>query len=76
VSVSAAGGSGSFQVFAEERCAWGAASSVSWITITSNSSGIGSGTVSYTVDANPNTAGRKGTITVAGQTFSVKQKGS
>jgi N-acetylneuraminic acid mutarotase len=76
VSVSAAGGSGSFQVSAEERCAWGAASSVSWITITSNSSGIGSGTVSYTVDANPSTAGRKGTITVAGQTFSVKQKGS
>lgn len=74
-SFAAAGGIGSFDVITEERCAWAATSNVSWITITSGQAGIATGTVSYSVAANPGTGGRKGTITVAGKTFSVKQKG-
>jgi WD40 repeat protein len=75
-SFSANGGTGTVNVSASERCAWQPVSNVSWITITSNSGSIGNGVVSYRVDANPTSSGRKGTITIAGQNFSVKQKGS
>ena len=51
-------------------------SNVSWITITSPCCGIGNGTVAYTVAPNSGTTGRGGTITIAGKTFTVKQKGS
>jgi hypothetical protein len=70
------GGNGSIQVSAAPQCAWQARSSTSWITITSNTVGIGSGILTYSVAPNPETTGRAGTITVAGQTFSIKQKGS
>jgi hypothetical protein len=70
----AAGGTGSFTVSAQARCAWQAASNAGWITITSGTSGVGNGTVTFSVA--PNTGGtRKGTITVAGRTYTVKQKG-
>lgn len=39
----------------------------SWINITSGSSGTGSGTIDYTVSANPSTSPRTGTITINGQ---------
>jgi hypothetical protein len=42
----------------------------------SNSVGIGNGTVGYAGCANPGTGGRKGTITIGGQVFAVKHKGS
>ncbi|MBK6998564.1 MAG: DUF1566 domain-containing protein [Rhodoferax sp.] len=54
-------------------CAWTAASNASWITITSGSSGSGNGTVAYAVAANTGTTQRTGTITIAGQTFTVTQ---
>jgi hypothetical protein len=75
-SFPANGGSGTINVIAAERCAWQAIASTTWITITSNSVGIGNGIASYTVAANPGTGGRKGTITIGGQVFAVKQKGS
>ena len=54
-------------------CAWTATANVAWITVTS-SSGSGNGTVSYSVAANTGTA-RTGTLTIAGQTFTVNQAG-
>jgi len=57
-------------------CAWTAGSNVSWLTITSGSSGRGNGTVSYAVAANSSTVTRTGTITIAGQPFTVTQAGS
>ncbi len=48
----------------------------SWITVTGGSSGNGNGTVDYTVDANPDATQRIGTITIAGQTFTVTQSGA
>ena len=55
-------------------CAWSASSSLTWATIVSGASGIGSGTV--TIQVAPNTgAGRTGSITIAGQTFSISQSG-
>jgi alpha-N-arabinofuranosidase len=70
------GGTGSITITLEERCAWHAVSNAGWITITSATAGIGSSSVSYSVAANPGARGRKGTITIAGQTFAVKQKGN
>lgn len=72
----ASGGSGSVMVGTESRCAWSATSNVNWITFTSATNGIGNATVSYTVASNPDTSGRKGTITVSGQAIAVKQKGN
>lgn len=57
-------------------CAWTAASNASWITITGGSSGTGSGTVSYSVAANTSASPRSGTMTIAGQTFTVNQAGA
>jgi hypothetical protein len=74
-SVPSGGGSGSFNVNATGTCGWNAnAPSVPWIHITSAVSGAGPATLQFTVD--PNTGGaRSGTITVAGQTFTVNQDG-
>lgn len=73
-SASAAAGSstGSFTVSAAQTCAWTAASDVSWLSIVSGSSGSGNGVVNYSVVANTGAA-RSGTITAAGQTFTVNQ---
>lgn len=70
----AAGGNGTIQVTAGGTCVWNAASNVSWITITSDNGGVGSGTVTFSVGANASGIARKATITVAGRSFSVKQK--
>jgi len=57
-------------------CAWTAASNASWITVTGGSSGTGNGTVSYSITANTGATARSGTITIAGQTFTVNQAGT
>ena len=57
-------------------CAWTASvatDSTSMLSITSGSSGTGSGTVAYQVSANPGSTARTGTMTIAGQTFTVTQ---
>jgi hypothetical protein len=54
-------------------CSWTAASNDSFITINDGASGSGNGTVSYTVAANPDPTPRTGSITIAGQTFTVAQ---
>lgn len=64
----------SINITASSNCAWQAVSDVSWITITSNCCGMGNGSVTYSVAANASGGGRRGTITVAGRVFSVKQK--
>ncbi len=53
-------------------CAWTASSNQSWSSITAGSSRTGSGTVSYSVQANTATQ-RTGTLTIAGKTFNVTQ---
>lgn len=74
-SFGASAGAGNVGVTAPAGCAWGAASTVAWLHVTAGASGSGSGTVGYTVDANPGTAQRTGTLTVAGLTFTVTQAG-
>jgi len=55
-------------------CAWTASSNNAWITIDFGASGNGLGQVAYLVAANPGPP-RTGTMTIAGQTFTVSQSG-
>jgi len=68
-------GTGNVNVTAASGCNWTAVSNASWITVTSGSSGNGSGTVNYSVASYSGTGSRTGTITIAGQTFTVTQSG-
>jgi Bacterial pre-peptidase C-terminal domain/Putative binding domain, N-terminal/Viral BACON domain len=73
-SFTSGGGSGSLNVNVAAGCAWSATSNASWLTVNSGASGNGNGTVSYSVQANTG-ASRVGTLTVAGQTFTVSEDG-
>jgi hypothetical protein len=69
----AVGGPGSVDVTANlASCAWTAVSNAAWITVTGGAVGTGSGTVTFSVAANPGEE-RLGTITAAGHTFTVDQ---
>jgi uncharacterized repeat protein (TIGR03803 family) len=72
----AAGGSGSVSVTAiGTSCLWTATSNDAFITITSATNGTGDGTISYSVAANTSSNALTGTLTIAGQTFTVVQSG-
>ena len=73
-SYPASGGSGTITVTTAAGCPWDASSSSSWITITSGATGIGPGSVNYSVAqyvGKPKK--RNGTMTVAGTTVSIQQ---
>jgi len=70
------GGTGSVNVTAAGECTWDAVSNdTGWLTVTSGNTSNGNGTVSYSVAQYTGTVSRTGTITVAGQTFTVTQSG-
>ena len=72
-SVSSAGANSSVNVTASpSNCPWTAMSNVPWIT--TSATGTGDGTAGFTVAANAGAA-RSGTLTVAGQLFTVNQAG-
>ena len=73
VSVAGAASTGSVAVSAVGTCPWSATSNAAWITITAGAAGTGNGTVSYSVAANNTTSSRTGTMTIAGQTFTLSQ---
>ena len=73
LSAGASGASGNtVAVTTTAGCAWTASSNASWLTIASGGNGNGNGTVVFGVDANSGIA-RVGTLTIAGQTFTVNQ---
>lgn len=69
---SPAGGTGATGVQTPGGCGWTASSNNDWLTITKISRDNGGGGVTYSVAPNPGPA-RTGTLTVAGQTFTVNQ---
>ncbi|MDQ3009364.1 MAG: pre-peptidase C-terminal domain-containing protein, partial [Acidobacteriota bacterium] len=69
------GGTGTVNVNTQTGCAWTAMSNNSWITVSSGSSGTGSGTVGYSVASN-SAAARTGTITIAGLKVTITQSGT
>ena len=71
-SVPSGGGTNTFNVVAPAGCAWSAATTDQWVTITAGATGAGNGTVTFS--AAPNTGpARTGRITVGGQTFTIEQ---
>jgi len=73
---SSGGGNGTFAVSDSADCGWTAVSNDPWISVTSGSSGVGNGTVEYSVEAKSSPGDRTGTILVSGLLFSVHQEGS
>ena len=68
------GGTGTVAVAAGAGCAWTARSNASWITLTSGQQGTGNGAVTFFVAPYAGKPkNRNGTITIARQTFSVRQ---
>lgn len=73
----AAGKSGTVGVTASSgNPAWTAASNDAWITVTNGPNYTGSSSVNYSVAANASDDARTGTVTIAGQTFTVVQAGA
>jgi len=68
------GGTGSVTVTTQSGCNWTAVSNSGFVTVTSGASGTGNGTVNFSVGGT--TSARVGTITIAGQTFTVNQNGA
>lgn len=62
-------------VVATTGCAWTASSNASFLSITGGASGSGSGSVTYQVAANSGPT-RSGTLTIAGQAFTVTESGT
>jgi hypothetical protein len=85
ISIAAAGGSGTFDLFAsalpnscggplQDACVWTVQANVPWITIP-RSTGRGDDRVSFTVAANTTGAARTGTITVRDKSVVISQSG-
>jgi hypothetical protein len=69
------GGAGTVGLTTSAGCSWTAVSNAAWIIISSNSSGSGTGTVSYSVTSNPTSSSRIATLTIGGKSFTVNQAG-
>lgn len=75
-TIGAGGGTGTVSVTASaSNCPRTASSNAEWISITFGASGTGDGAVGYAVPANPTLNPRTGTLTIAGQTFTLTQSG-
>jgi hypothetical protein len=75
ISVSFLEGTANDGVASQSGCSWIAVSNVEWISVVSGATGTGDGTVEYLVQENNSPASRTGTLTIAGQTLEVTQKG-
>jgi hypothetical protein len=86
ISIIAAGGSDTFDVIQQSEpntcggatqnaCMWTAQSSVGWIRVTSTMPRVGDDRVSFTVEANPGTTARTGTIVVRDKVVRITQAG-
>jgi Tol biopolymer transport system component len=72
-SAPAAGATGGVSVLASAGCGWTAVSDdPGWLIVTDDASGTGSAAIKYHVTANAGVP-RTGTVTIAGQTFTVTQ---
>ena len=73
-NVSPSGGSGNVRV--TTGCNWTVVSNANWLTVTSGGTGSGAANFNYSVAANTTGSSRSGTITIAGQIFTVTQAGT
>jgi Putative binding domain, N-terminal/Viral BACON domain len=63
----------SVAVTAGGSCIWSAASTVTWLLVTSGNSGMGNGTVAVLVSGNSTSSTRTGVVNIAGRTLTVTQ---
>lgn len=54
-------------------CSWGVTNTNSWISFQGPTSGVGSGTLTWVIQANAGEIGRTGVVSVAGQDFTIRQ---
>src|SRR5205823_4694437 len=75
-NTSAAGGTGNVQVVASgPACSWSSTQVSSWISLVGAGSGKGSGAVTLNIAPNLSASTQTGSITIAGQPFTVTQAG-
>ncbi len=67
------GGSSSFELQTAAGCAWTVTSNQSWALVSNGASGTGTGTISFTVEANATTQSRSAVISAGGQVFTITQ---
>lgn len=72
----ATGGNGQVVVSVGDGCSWSAINSSFFITLSGGLSGSGSGTVTFSVSPNPGMSQRNAILVIAGQQFSVTQRGT
>jgi hypothetical protein len=75
-SVAAGGGAGEVAVVVDAGCAWIAASSSAWLTVTGAAAATGPGATAWTAAPNPSATPRTGTLAIAGASFTVSQAGA
>jgi hypothetical protein len=79
-SIAAGGGSGTVSVISGPTgCtgSWSSSPNASWLSVASGGSGSGAGTTTLTYSAAANaSSARSGTLTIAGNTFTVNQSGA
>jgi hypothetical protein len=64
---------GSVSVNTPVGCPWSVSNSNTWVSIVSSLNNSNSGTVTYTIAANPTSVARSGFINIAGQAFAITQ---
>jgi hypothetical protein len=74
-SFPSSGGTGSVTITTTSNCNWSTSSDISWITVKSGS-GLGSGSMVYTIAPNTGTTSRAAALTIAGKVFTVNENGS
>lgn len=78
-SIQSSGGNSSFSLNTQAGCKWSVLSNAVWMSITSATSGVSSATISFSVNSNPASVPRIGTIIAgtdkASATFTVTQFG-
>jgi hypothetical protein len=75
-SVAASGGRIEVAVAAQNGCNWTAVSQAPWLTVVAGATGQGTGVVAVVVESNETPDRRTGTLTIAGQTYTVEQASS
>jgi hypothetical protein len=73
-SFPAAGGTGSVNVTTPSACVYATVLGPDWISVTAGGSGVGSGTLAYSVAPNAVTLSRSGALSIGGQTFQITQQ--
>ncbi len=73
-SFAASGGTGSVSITTQPYCNWTTSSGASWITVNTGS-GIGSGSMTYSIAPNTGTANLVASLTIAGNVFTITENG-